>query len=125
MRVPCLLAVASLLFVGLGFAPGFAPTDPPANDDATISDVMNEAMKGGLLRKSMGDEGTAEDKLRVLDLLISLSENDPPQGDADEWKAMTQKALTDYARFMVGREGAAELVQASTNCKACHDKFKP
>ena len=122
MRLLCLAAIASLMFAGLGLAP---VADPPAKDDATISDVMNDVMKGGLLRKAMSGSASDEEKMKVLDMFISLAESDAPQGDADEWRAMTQKVLTDYAKVLVGREDAGKALRASTNCKACHDKFKP
>ena len=122
MRFLCFAVVAGLLFTGLGLAP---VADPPARDDASISDVMNDVMKGGLLRKAMTDQASDEEKMKILDMLISLSESEAPQGDADEWNAMTQKVLTDYAKMLVGREDAGKALKASTNCKACHDKFKP
>ncbi len=119
----CLMAVASLLFAGFGFAHlgnATAPDDPP-----TISDIMKEVMKPGMLRKAMNGEATDEEKIQILDVLITLTEHEPPQGEADAWKARTTQLMTDYAKFLVGREGAAEALRTSSNCKSCHNEFKP
>ncbi len=122
MRFLVLSIVAGLLFTGFGFAPG---AEPPPRDDVEIKDVMQEVMKGGLLRKAMKDDASLEDRMRVLDMFVSLSESEALKGDADEWNAATSDVLTSYAKFLVGREGGAEAVKAATNCKSCHDRFKP
>jgi Tfp pilus assembly protein PilF len=86
---------------------------------------MTKVMKGGALKKVMAGDASNEEKMMVLDMFISLSESEAPKGDAAEWKAQTGQVMNNYAKFLVGREGAAEALKAATNCKACHDKFKP
>ena len=46
----------------------------------TIKEVMEQAHKGGLLNKVAAGEATADEKTLLLDLYVSLSENDPPRG---------------------------------------------
>ncbi len=122
MRFPLTLVIGSLLLAGFGFAPLDEPSSP---DDVAIKDVMQQVMKGGMLKKVMSGNASDEEKLIVLDMFISLSESEALQGDADEWKDQTGAVMTSYAKFLVGREGADEALKAATNCKACHDKFKP
>ncbi|MGI9519915.1 MAG: hypothetical protein ACR2NP_22870 [Pirellulaceae bacterium] len=119
----CLFAVTCLVFAGFGFA--HIGHVPPPDDPPAIGDVMNDVMKPGLLRKAMGGEATDEEKLQILDMFIALTEHEPPQGDAEAWKARTTQLMTDYAKLLVGREGAVDALQTSSNCKSCHDVFKP
>jgi hypothetical protein len=111
-----------LCCVGLGFS---YPARVTENDKASIADVMKTGMKGGLNRKVISGEATNEEKLQFLNLMIDLVENDPPQGDAAEWKSMAGLAMMNAAKVVVGREGAGEALKEAINCKSCHDKFKP
>lgn len=123
MRYCTLVAIGCMLVVGLGF--GFG-TGPPAEEDVKpIKEVMAEAMKGGLQKKIVKGEASDEEKMKFLDMMISLVENDPPQGDATEWKMTAGTAMMNAAKVVVGREGAAKALAESTNCMACHAKFKP
>ena len=123
-KIFVLLGVITIM---LGF--GFAHTDETdktvvKKDEHSIKEVMEQAMKGGLMRKVMGGNASIEEKMQVLDLFISLSESEAPKGDEEEWNEWTQKILTTYAKVLVDREDAGAALRTVTNCKSCHDKYK-
>lgn len=107
--------------------------DPDNNVEAkkpkhTVKQVMGKAMapKGDKLNKKvLSGEATDAEKLELLDLYISLTENDAPHGDADSWKKFTNAAALAAAKVAVGREGAMDELKTATNCKKCHDAHKP
>ncbi|MCA9199384.1 MAG: hypothetical protein KDA87_17685 [Planctomycetales bacterium] len=90
----------------------------------SIEDVMKTAMKGGLLKKVTGGEASDEEKKQLLDLFVSLVENEPEKGELDSWHKMAGGAALAAAKVVVGREGAVEELKKATNCKACHDAHK-
>ena len=88
---------------------------------------MKAANGGGensLFNKVVGGKASAEEKLKLVDLLIDLVENEPAKGDATEWKMAAGTTMLAAAKVAVGREGAVDELKAAGNCKACHDKFK-
>jgi hypothetical protein len=91
----------------------------------TIKEVMETAHKGGLLNKVAAGEATDEEKAELLDLYISLAENDPPRGDAASFHKLANDAVLAAARVVVGRDGAAEQLKRGVNCMACHREHKP
>ena len=94
----------------------------------TVKQVMEKAMspKGDKLNKKvLSGKATDEEKLQLLDLYISLAENDAPKGDQVSWEVLTNSAMAAAAKVAVGREGAMEELKAATNCKKCHDAHKP
>ena len=95
------------------------------DEEITISAVMKEAMKGGLNKKVIDGDATAEDKERLLVLFKGLAANEPPQGDAESWKKKTT-ALVEAAEAAVkGDDKAPALLKSAANCKACHDAHRP
>ena len=94
----------------------------------TVKQVMGKTMspKGGqLTKKVISGKATDAEKLELLDAMISLTENDPPKGDADSWKTFTSAATMAAAKVAVGREGATAELKAATNCQKCHSSHKP
>ena len=124
MRKLMLALLLGVCCVGLGFDYPSAPI-AKKEEPKSISDVMNAAMKGGLNRKVISGEATDEEKLEFLNLMIDLVENDPPQGDAAEWKNTAGLVMLTAAKVVVGREGAGDALKDAANCKRCHDIFKP
>ena len=96
-----------------------------AEEKVTIKQVMKEAHKDGLLAKVLKDEASPEEKLKLLDLYVSMAEAKPPQGDEKVWKERTSDIVVKVARVVVEREGAATDLKKSTDCAACHKEFKP
>lgn len=115
------------LLAGIVVATGGAmyATAPAKDDPASIEEVMEKAMKNNLGKKVASGKADDKEKMEFLSLMIDLVDNEPPQGDATEWKMMSGKLMMDAARMVVGKEGAGEKLAESMNCKACHDIFKP
>lgn len=91
----------------------------------TIKEVMKGAMKDGLNKKVMGGEATSEEKLALLDMYISLVENEAPKGEAASWQKFAGAAALAAAKVAVGREGAEAELKEATNCAKCHKAHKP
>lgn len=91
----------------------------------TIEEVMEKAHKDGLMKKIVAGEGSPEDKAQLLDLYLSLLEQDPPQGDATDFHEKAATAVVAAARVVVGRDGAEEALTRAVNCAACHKDHKP
>ena len=57
-------------------------------------------------------------------MLVALSKNEPPKGDADSWKKLTG-ALVKAAKGCVdGDADAGAALRKAGNCGACHKKHK-
>ena len=91
----------------------------------TIKVVMKEAMKGGLNKKVISGKASAEEKLALLDMYISMLENKPPVGENASWQKLAGGAAMAAAKVAVGREGAEKELKTATNCAACHKPHKP
>lgn len=91
----------------------------------TVKKIMQEAMKGGKLKKVASGNASDEEKKELLDLFLSLKENKPKTGDADSWQRKSGAVVMAAASVVVGREGALEQLNAATKCKSCHDAHKP
>ena len=114
--------VALLALGAIAFADEGEETAKPKH---TIEVVMEKAMKGGLNKKVIGGKATAEEKLALLDLFVSMVENKAPVGDQASWQQFAGKAALAAAKVAVGREGAEKELKAATNCAACHKAHKP
>ena len=120
-----LLAVALMFAGGILNAGIAAPMVQDEEGPRSIEVVMEKAMKGGLAKKVASGQASDKEKAELLDMLVDLVENEPPKGDAVQWKMMSGKLMIDAAKVVVGRKGATEELAKSMNCKACHDVFKP
>ena len=90
----------------------------------TIKEVMIIGHKDGLLKKILADEATQDEKLKLLDLYISMVEADPPKGDLQSWRLLAGQAAVAAAKVAVGREGATAELKKTSNCAACHKPHK-
>ncbi|WP_169977705.1 hypothetical protein [Tautonia rosea] len=99
----------------------FAAEDAPIS----ISEVMKEAMKGGLNKKVASGEASAEEKDRLLVLFKGLAENEPPEGDLESWKAKTEALVNAAEAAVKGADDAPAMLKSAANCKACHDAHRP
>lgn len=96
----------------------------------SIKDVMkcaHVAPEGGksLLAKVIAGDASADEKNLLLDVYISLVENEPPKGDMSSWHQLAGRAALAAGKVVVGREGAADELKQATNCAACHKEHKP
>ena len=112
------VVVVCFAMVALGVA---VAAEQGAKPKHTIGEVMTNAHKGGLLKKVLANDATAEEKLVLLDHYISLVECTPPNGDMNSWQNLAGKLALASAKVAVGRDGALAELKAASNCKACHD----
>jgi hypothetical protein len=118
MVVAC-LTLSALIVAGL---------DTPAAQDKpkfTISEVMQQAHKGGLLKKVQTKEANAEEGKQLVEYYVALTQNKPPMGDEKAWKKQTETMLAGAKLYAEGKkdDGAAALKKA-INCGSCHKMFK-
>lgn len=119
------LLVATVLSVAVLSAFAFAQDDEKAKPKHTIKEVMKGAMKGGLNKKVLSGKASDKEKLELLDMYISLVENEAPKGDAASWQKFSGMAALAAAKVAVGREGGMKDLKAATNCAKCHKAHKP
>ena len=124
MRTMLRVSLAALvvgLFAGLG-------TFSAAQDDKpkfSVSEVMQMAHEGGLLKKVVDGKPTKADKADLLEMYVALSKNKPPQGDAKSWKDKTT-VIVDAAKGVAKDEkGAQAKLKKAVDCMACHKVHKP
>ena len=99
-----------------------------ADDDAPkykIKDVMKKAFKGPLIKKVASGDASDEEKKELHAMLVSISKQEPPKGEADSWKELTTALVKAGKMAVDGDEGAAAALKKAANCKACHSKHKP
>lgn len=102
--------------------------DEKAKPKHTVKQVMAKTMapRGDKLNKKvLSGQASDKEKMELLDMFISLAENDAPHGDKESWQSFSNAAVMAAARVAVGREGAVAELKAATNCKKCHDAHKP
>jgi hypothetical protein len=132
-KMPKSFRLCAVALAAAAMLSAFAIAQDSDNNDAkkpnhTVKQVMEKAMspKGAQLNKKvLSGKATDEEKLELLDVFISLGENDPPTGDVASWKAFTDAAMVAAAKAAVGRDDALAELKAATNCKKCHDAHKP
>lgn len=87
-------------------------------------EIMKKALKGPLLKKVAGGDASDDEKKQLHDMLVALSKNSPPKGEADSWKALTGALVKAGKAAVDGDEGAGAALKKASNCKACHSKHK-
>lgn len=125
IRLMIVATVTAFVFSAFAFAQDDEKKDG-AKPKHTVKDVMAKALKGNKLNKKVltGKASDAE-KLELLDLYISLVENDPPTGDKASWQRFSGAAALAAAKVAVGREDGVKALKAATNCAKCHKAHKP
>lgn len=123
-----LLSVAVALYFVAGSALVWAQDgDGEREPKYSIEEVMEQAHAGedSLLAKVADGKASAEEKVQLLDLYLSMLENDPPVGDAAAFHEKANEAVAAVARVVVGRDGAEGELKRAVNCAACHKEHKP
>ena len=118
------LAVVTFVACAFVFGVAFSADDAKVKPKHSIKDVMQNAHKGGLLKKVLDGQASREEKLTLLDHYISLVENKPPKGEMDSWHEFAGKAALASAKVLVGRKGAVDELKTASNCAACHKVHK-
>lgn len=113
------ITMASLLLV-LG--------DNTAGEKAkyTIPEVMAKAHKGAnaLMPKVAKGKASDAEKKELVELYTALSKNEPPKGDAADWKAKTKALVEAATKAADGDEAAAKKLPNLAACAACHKAHK-
>ena len=117
--------VAAVVVVAVSATYGIARAADESEQKHSISAVMKMAHGKKLLNKVIGGDASDEEKVNLLDLYVSLTENDPPMGSAESWKNLTDGVVVAAAKVVVGRDGAGAQLKKATNCAACHKAHKP
>ena len=84
----------------------------------TNKEVMQKAMKGGLMKKVASGGATEDEKKQLVDLFEALHANTPKKGSADNWKKMTD------ALVAAAKSGDGKALNAAAQCAVCHKEFK-
>lgn len=90
----------------------------------SVKEVMKVAHKDGLLKKVLGGSASEDEKKQLLDLYIDMVEGEPKKGDKTEWHLAAGAAAVSAAKVVLGREGAVDELKKTSDCMACHSKFK-
>jgi mono/diheme cytochrome c family protein len=122
-------SLAALLGFGL-LQVVLAQETQKAKPKHAIKEVMrgaHVAPEGGksLLARVAAGGASDDEKRQLLDFYISLVENEPPRGEASEFRKKAGAAALVAAKVIVGREGAAGELTRAVNCAACHRDHKP
>ncbi len=122
-----LVALFSLsLLLTFGFAPPVTvDEDDEEEPKYTISEVMKEAHKSGLLKKVTGGEASRGEKETLLELYQALAKNEPPKGEDKSWKEKTTAIVKAAQAVYDGDPDAEETLAKAVNCRACHTAHKP
>ncbi len=115
----------NLVLLTAALAIGFAGLTNQAEGGPKTKAVMKKCMKGGLCKKVVMGQGTADDKAALLAAFTAMAAEKAPKGDAESWKAKTT-ALVKAAQLAVdGDAGAGAALKNAANCAACHKAHKP
>ena len=96
----------------------------PKAEPKSVKEVMKLAHKEGLLKKILAGGATDDEKKKLFDLYIDMAEGEAKKGDKAEWKTAANAAALSAGKVVLGREGAIAELTKTSDCKACHDKFK-
>ncbi|MCY2984688.1 MAG: hypothetical protein NTY15_13780 [Planctomycetota bacterium] len=98
----------------------------PKASPKTVKEVMKIAhdKEAGILKKILSGGASDAEKKQLLDLYIDMAEGEPKKGDKAEWKIAASAAALSAGKVVLGREGAIEELTKTSDCKACHSKFK-
>ncbi len=118
--------IIAAIVIGAVQTIGIAQADKEVkNAKHEIKQVMQKAHKDKLRDKILKGDASQQEKLDLLDLYISLVENDPPTGDIESWHKLAGGVALAAAKVAVGRDGATAELRKATNCGACHKVHKP
>jgi hypothetical protein len=116
-----IIVAAVLVLVGAFiFTKSHAADEKVAKPKHAIKQVMGDAHKGGLLGTVLSGNASNEEKAKLLDYYVSMTENKPPKGEKASWESKTNALVLAAAKVVVGRSDGVASLKAATNCAACH-----
>lgn len=90
----------------------------------TTKQVMKLAHKDGLLKKVVSGKASDDEKKQLAELYVSLSQNNPPKGEMENWKETTANIVKQAKAAAAGDADAPKLLQKAVDCKGCHSLHK-
>jgi hypothetical protein len=115
----------AVVVVGFGWvAVSLTTGAEDAKPKHTIKEVMKEAHKGGLMKKVVKGEASAEEKAQLVGLYEALAANKPPKGEEGSWKEKTAALIAHAKDAAAGKEGAGAALEKAASCMGCHSVHK-
>ena len=124
MRIVFAGVCALLAGLGLSGGEGSRAGEKKGDPKYSISDVMLQAHKGGLLAKVAAGKGDKADAEKLLEMYTEMARNKPPEGDAKSWKMFTDGLVAAAKAAVSGEAEAGKLLKKAANCQACHKTHK-
>ena len=90
----------------------------------TIKECMKACFKGPLIKKVVGGNASDEEKTQLHEMMVSMTKNSPPKGEAESWKKKTEALVKAAKAVTDGKPKAAQMLKKAANCKACHSQHK-
>ncbi len=93
----------------------------------TIQEIMKAVYKGAdsTHKKISKGKATPADYDKLVEYLSALRLNDPPQGNAAEWRKTSTVLLDAAVALKAGKPGALSQYNEAVNCQACHRIYRP
>lgn len=93
----------------------------------TIKEVMKQGHAGkmSLVKKVVANEAGADEKQMLLEMYKAMAAQDPPRGEAANWKTKTDALVAATQGVIDNKDGAAKALETASNCAACHGAHKP
>lgn len=93
----------------------------------TVEEIMKAVYKGEDSTHKKITKGIAvpADYDKLVQYLSALPLNDPPQGDAVEWRKQATVLLDAAVALKAGRPDALSQYNKAVNCQACHRIYRP
>jgi hypothetical protein len=93
----------------------------------TIQEIMKAVYKGedSTHKKISKSKATPADYDKLVEYLSALPLNDPPQGDAAEWRKKSTVLLNAAVALKSGKPDALSQYNQAVNCQACHRTYRP
>lgn len=114
----------NLVMLTAALAIGFLVIANQADGGPKTKAAMKKCMKGGLCKKVATGQGSEEDAKTLLAAFKAMSEEKPPKGDAESWKAKTGALVAAAELAVKGDSKAGVALKRAANCKACHSVHK-
>jgi len=100
----------------------------PLSDDEeklTISKIMKQAHKSGLLKKVATGKASDTEIAELHKLYSTMPKLTPPKGEEKSWQEKTAALIAASKAAVDKKPKAGALLKSATNCAACHQTHKP
>ena len=87
-------------------------------EPVAIKVIMQKAMKGGLAAKVANGKADNDEKKELIALFTDLNKQDPPAGDAKEFRVRTSALLK------AAKDDDGKALKKAMDCKSCHSNYK-